>query len=185
TGAAGGVWSGGAGSFSPNNITLNATYTPTAAEIAAGTVTLTLTSAGNGQCNAVSSNVTYTITSAPTVNAGIDQSVCGNNATATLGAVITVATGVQWSGGTGAYSPGSTAQNITYSPSPIEVVNGSVTLIATTTGNGNCAAVSDAVTITYTQAPVANAGPDQTVSSNNANTTLAGGFSISTGAQWT
>src|SRR5690606_20741506 len=73
----------------------------------------------------------------------------------------------------------------TYSPSPIEVVNGSVTLIATTTGNGNCAAVSDAVTITYTQAPVANAGPDQTVSSNNANTTLAGSFSISTGAQWT
>ncbi|MCB9164662.1 MAG: gliding motility-associated C-terminal domain-containing protein [Flavobacteriales bacterium] len=185
TGAAGGVWSGGAGSFSPNNITLNATYTPTAAEIAAGTVTLTLTSAGNGQCNAVSSNVTYTITPAPTVNAGVDQSVCGNNATATLGAVITVATGVQWSGGTGAYSPGSTAQNITYSPSPIEVVNGSVTLIATTTGNGNCAAVSDAVTITYTQAPVANAGPDQTVSSNNANTTLAGSFSISTGAQWT
>ncbi|MEZ4789735.1 MAG: PKD domain-containing protein [Flavobacteriales bacterium] len=185
TGAAGGVWSGGAGSFSPNNITLNATYTPTAAEIAAGTVTLTLTSAGNGQCNAVSSNVTYTITPAPTVNTGVDQSVCGNNATATQGAVITVATGVQWSGGTGAYSPGSTAQNITYSPSPIEVVNGSVTLIATTTGNGNCAAVSDAVTITYTQAPVANAGPDQTVSSNNANTTLAGSFSISTGAQWT
>ncbi|MCB0766903.1 MAG: gliding motility-associated C-terminal domain-containing protein [Flavobacteriales bacterium] len=185
TGAAGGVWSGGAGTFSPNNITLNATYTPTAAEIAAGTVTLTLTSAGNGQCNAVSNSVTYTITPAPTVNAGVDQSVCGNNATATLGAVITVATGVQWSGGTGAYSPGSTAQNITYSPSPIEVVNGSVTLIATTTGNGNCAAVSDAVTITYTQAPVANAGPDQTVSSNNANTTLAGSFSISTGAQWT
>ncbi len=185
TGAAGGVWSGGAGSFSPNNITLNATYTPTAAEIAAGTVTLTLTSAGNGQCNAVTNNVTYTITPAPTVNAGVDQSVCGNNATATLSAVITVATGVQWSGGSGAYSPGSTAQNITYSPSPIEVINGSVTLIATTTGNGNCAAVNDAVVITYTQSPVANAGPDQTVSSNNANTTLAGSFSISTGAQWT
>ncbi|MBK7242089.1 MAG: gliding motility-associated C-terminal domain-containing protein [Flavobacteriales bacterium] len=185
TGAVGGVWSGGAGSFSPNNITLNATYTPTAAEITAGTVTLTLTSAGNGLCNAVTNNVTYTITPAPTVNAGVDQSVCGNNATATLAAVITVATGVQWSGGTGVYSPGSTAQNITYSPSPIEVVNGSVTLIATTTGNGTCAAVNDAVTITYTQAPIANAGPDQTVSSNNANTTLAGSFSIATGAQWT
>ncbi|MBK9765121.1 MAG: gliding motility-associated C-terminal domain-containing protein [Flavobacteriales bacterium] len=185
TGAVGGVWSGGAGSFSPNNITLNATYTPTAAEITAGTVTLTLTSAGNGLCNAVTNNVTYTITPAPTANAGVDQSVCGNNATATLNAVISVSTGVQWSGGSGVYSPGSTAQNITYSPSPIEVVNGSVTLIATTTGNGTCAAVNDAVTITYTQAPVANAGPDQTVSSNNANTTLAGSFSISTGAQWT
>ncbi|MEO8590604.1 MAG: gliding motility-associated C-terminal domain-containing protein [Flavobacteriales bacterium] len=184
TGAAGGVWSGGAGSFSPNNITLNATYTPTAAERAAGTVTLTLTSAGNGQCNPVSNTVTYSITPAPTVNAGVDQSVCGNNATATVNAVITVATGVQWSGGSGVYSPGSTAQNITYSPSPIEVVSGSVTLIATTTGNGTCAAVSDAMVITYTQAPMANAGPDQTVSSNNANTTLAGSFSIATGATW-
>ncbi|MBK7113654.1 MAG: gliding motility-associated C-terminal domain-containing protein [Flavobacteriales bacterium] len=184
TGAVGGVWSGGAGSFSPNNITLNATYTPTAAEITAGTVTLILTSAGNGQCNAVSSDVTYTITLAPTVNAGVDQSVCGNNAIATLSAAVTVASGVQWSGGSGFFNPGSTAQNITYSPSPIEVANGSVTLIATTTGNGNCAAVSDAVTITYTQAPIANAGPDQTVSSNNANTTLVGSFSISTGAVW-
>ena len=185
TGAVGGVWSGGAGSFSPNNITLNPTYTPNAAEITAGTVTLTLTSAGNGLCNAVTNNVTYSITPAPTVNAGMDQSVCGNNATATLNAAISVATGVQWSGGSGVYSPGSTAQNITYLPSPIEVVNGSVTLIATTTGNGTCAAVNDAVTITYTQAPIANAGPDQTVSSNNANTTLAGSFSIATGAQWT
>jgi hypothetical protein len=46
-------WSGGLGSFSPNNATLNATYTPTAAEIAAGTLTLTLTSTGNGTCNQV------------------------------------------------------------------------------------------------------------------------------------
>src|SRR5690606_37242726 len=54
SGATGGIWSGGAGSFSPNNTTLNAVYTPTAAERAAGSVTLTLTSAGNGTCNAVS-----------------------------------------------------------------------------------------------------------------------------------
>ncbi|MFZ1692132.1 MAG: PKD domain-containing protein [Flavobacteriales bacterium] len=184
TGAAGGVWSGGSGTFTPNNITLNASYAPTAAEIAAGTVTLTLTSAGNGLCNPVTSQVTYTITPAPTVNAGADQSLCGNNATATLNAAITGATGVQWSGGTGLYSPGSTAQNITYTPSPIEVANGFVILTATTTGNGLCNAVSDQVQLNYTAAPVANAGPDQTVSSNNANTTLAGSFSVATGGSW-
>ena len=33
--ATGGVWSGGAGSFTPNNTALNATYTPTATEISA------------------------------------------------------------------------------------------------------------------------------------------------------
>jgi gliding motility-associated-like protein len=183
-GAVGGVWSGGAGVFTPNNITLNATYMPTAAQIASGSVTLTLTSAGNGLCNAVTDQVTFTITPAPTVNAGVDQTLCGNNANAVLNAAITVATGVQWSGGSGLYAPGSTAQNITYSPSPIEIANGSVTLTVTTTGNGNCGAVSDQVTLSFTNAPMANAGPDQTVSSNNANTTLAGTFSIATGIVW-
>ncbi len=183
-GAVGGVWSGGSGSYSPNSITLNATYTPTAAEIANGSVTLTLTSAGNGLCNPVTDQVTFIITPAPTVNAGADQTLCGNNGTATLNAAITVATGVQWSGGSGLYSPGSTAQNITYTPSPIEVANGSVTLIATTTGNGNCAAVSDQVEINYTLAPTANAGPDQSVSENNPATTLNGTWSIATGVAW-
>ncbi len=183
-GAVGGVWTGGAGVFSPNSITLNATYMPTAAEIASGSVTLALTSAGNGLCNPVTDQVTFVITPAPTVNAGADQTLCGNNANAVLNAAITVATGVQWSGGTGLYAPGSTAQNITYQPSPIEVANGSVTLTVTTTGNGICAAVSDQVTLDFTPAPIANAGPDQTVSSNNANTTLAGSFSIATGIIW-
>jgi hypothetical protein len=43
------LWSGGAGTYNPNNTTLNAVYTPTAAERTAGTVTLTLTTTGNGQ----------------------------------------------------------------------------------------------------------------------------------------
>ncbi|MCB9200510.1 MAG: hypothetical protein H6596_08490 [Flavobacteriales bacterium] len=116
SGATGGVWSGGSGTFSPNNLVLNATYTPSAAEVAAGMVTLTLTSAGNGSCNPVSDQVTWTITPSPTVNAGADQTLCANNANAVLNAQLTVATGVQWSSGTGLYSPGSTAQNITYSP---------------------------------------------------------------------
>ncbi|HNH84008.1 MAG TPA: choice-of-anchor Q domain-containing protein, partial [Acidobacteriota bacterium] len=42
-GASSGTWSGGAGSFAPNASTLNAVYTPSAGEISAGTVTLTLT----------------------------------------------------------------------------------------------------------------------------------------------
>ncbi|MFL5763603.1 MAG: PKD domain-containing protein [Bacteroidia bacterium] len=60
TGATGGIWSGGGGTFSPNASTLNATYTPTAAEIAAGSVTLTLTTTGNGTCPAATDNVTIT-----------------------------------------------------------------------------------------------------------------------------
>ncbi|MBA4239321.1 MAG: hypothetical protein C0448_01245 [Sphingobacteriaceae bacterium] len=51
TGAVGGIWSGGLGSFSPNNTTLtNLNYTPSAAELAAGSATLFLTTTGNGNC---------------------------------------------------------------------------------------------------------------------------------------
>ncbi len=45
-----GIWTGGAGTYSPYNTTLNAQYTPTVAEIAAGFVDLTLTTTGSGSC---------------------------------------------------------------------------------------------------------------------------------------
>ncbi len=46
--AGGHVWSGGSGTFSGNGLSTG--YTPTAAEIAAGSVTLTLTANGTGGC---------------------------------------------------------------------------------------------------------------------------------------
>jgi gliding motility-associated-like protein len=58
TGATGGIWSGGAGTFSPNNTTLsNVTYSPTAAEVSAGLATLVLTTTGNGTCPAASDTI--------------------------------------------------------------------------------------------------------------------------------
>src|SRR5439155_1731898 len=57
-----GTWSGGAGTFNPNNITLTAIYTPSAGEITAGTVTLTLTTDDPaGPCPAVNDSMTITI----------------------------------------------------------------------------------------------------------------------------
>ena len=54
TGATGGIWTGGSGTYAPNNITLNAIYTPSAPEITNGQVALTLTTTGNGTCPAAS-----------------------------------------------------------------------------------------------------------------------------------
>lgn len=51
TGATGGIWSGGSGSFTPNNTTLaNMSYSPTPAEVASGSISLYLTTTGNGSC---------------------------------------------------------------------------------------------------------------------------------------
>ncbi len=183
--AVGGVWTAaGGGTFLPSNSNMAATFTPTAAQIASGGLTIKLTSNGNGVCPAIEDTMRVTFTPSPTVNAGVDQSLCSNNASANLGASITVATGVQWTGGTGMYTPGNTAQHITYAPSPTELANGFVTLTATTTGMGNCGAVNDQVTLTFTAAPTANAGADVSVSSNNANVALAGSVTIGTGGQW-
>ncbi|MBV1952666.1 MAG: hypothetical protein KUG64_10800, partial [Cycloclasticus sp.] len=184
TGATGGSWTGGLGIYAPNNTTLNATYTPTAAEVAAGTVTLILTTTGNGGCIAVNDNMTITITPAPTVNADIDQTVCGNNATVTLNGAVTIAGGGTWSGGTGTFAPNANTLNATYTPSAAEITAGTVTLTLTTTGNGSCNSVNDNMTITITPAPTVNAGVNQTLCANNADATLAGTISVATGGIW-
>ena len=49
TGASGGIWSGGTGVFNPSNASLSATYIPSPAEIAAGSLTLTLTTTVHDQ----------------------------------------------------------------------------------------------------------------------------------------
>ncbi|MGC6434453.1 MAG: gliding motility-associated C-terminal domain-containing protein, partial [Crocinitomicaceae bacterium] len=58
------AWSGGSGTYAPDNLNPTANYTPSAAEVAAGTVTLTLTVTGTqNECNGaqVSEDVTLTI----------------------------------------------------------------------------------------------------------------------------
>lgn len=62
-GATGGTWSSsGTGTFAPNATTLNATYNPSAADIAAGTVSLTLSSTGQlAPCGAATAQVALII----------------------------------------------------------------------------------------------------------------------------
>jgi hypothetical protein len=61
-----GVWSGGTGTFTPGNTTLNATYTPGVAEVG-GPVVLTLTST-NSQCTESSDQMTVYVIGAADVN---------------------------------------------------------------------------------------------------------------------
>ncbi len=63
-----GTWSGGAGTYLPSNAVLTATYIPTAAEILAGFVNLSLTSTNNGNCVVVSDFVKIDFKDKPTAN---------------------------------------------------------------------------------------------------------------------
>ncbi|PIX36351.1 MAG: hypothetical protein COZ59_01555, partial [Bacteroidetes bacterium CG_4_8_14_3_um_filter_31_14] len=163
---------------------LNAIYTPSVAEISAGSVTLTLTSTGNGTCNAVSDDILITITTAPTANAGTDMVVGANNPDATLNGIVTIATGGSWSGGSGTYNPDNNTLNTVYTPSAAEITAGGLDLVLTTTGNGSCIPVSDTMHITITAAPVANAGLDQTSCANNPSVTLNGSVFGAIGGIW-
>jgi len=170
-----GIWSGGTGTFTPNNSTLNSIYLPSAAEIAAGSLTLTLSSTSNGNCNQVTDNVIISITNAPVVNAGLNLSVCKNNINSVLSGVVSgpTTTGI-WSGGSGSFNPNTSVLNATYTPSAAELTAGFADLYLSSTNNGNCNIVKDTVRITFTNIPVVNAGSDLFICSNNINSTLTG-----------
>ncbi|MBK7175134.1 MAG: hypothetical protein IPH84_18375 [Bacteroidales bacterium] len=70
------LWStSGTGTF--NNISaLHPIYTPSAADIAAGAVTLTITATPAAPCTAVSDAMVLNINRQATVNAGADATIC-------------------------------------------------------------------------------------------------------------
>jgi uncharacterized repeat protein (TIGR01451 family) len=75
-------WSGGTGTFNPNENTLDASYIPSAAEITAGTVTLTLTSNDPdeaGPCLPVSSSVTFDLSDIIIITPEITEINCYGN----------------------------------------------------------------------------------------------------------
>jgi len=185
TNAGGGEWTGGTGTYNTSNTDLNADYTPSQIEIEAGTVKLYLTSTINGTCNAVTDSVRVIIDPKPIVDAGNDQTVCANNANAVLNGYVDVATGGEWTGGLGVFTPNNTVLNAIYTPTQNEIDNGFVELILITTGNDNCLAEDDTVKITYTPAPSVDAGLPFEVCENNNQIDLNGIVNIATGGYWT
>lgn len=156
-GATGGTWSGGTGSFNPIATTLNAIYSPSAAEITAGTVTLTLTSTGQlSPCAAATSTMTITINASPTVNAGVAvAAICQGGTTAALGGSFGGgATAAVWSdggaGGTFTNNSGNTPGTTVYKASA--TAPATVTLTLTTSG-GSCGTISATKNISINPKP--------------------------------
>jgi gliding motility-associated-like protein len=176
TNATGGIWSGGTGTFLPNNTTLNANYKPSTAELTGTSVTLTLTSTGNGTCNPVASTMTINFTAAPTAVASAPASVCDNNPTFTLTSTITGATGRQWIGSGGTFIPNTTASTVTYTPTAAEVAGGFTGVVLQSTG-GTCPPVADTVIVGFNPAPTVDGGNPISVCANNPTGTLVGSVS--------
>jgi hypothetical protein len=161
----------GTGTFS-NPSLLNTTYSPSAADINLGNVSLTLTTTNPaGSCSIATDEMILTINPAATVNAGADQSVCvGTNTTVSLAGVISGGSnsGI-WTAPTGSFN-NPALLNAIYTP----VANaGSVVLTLTSNDpSGPCSAQSDVVTINLIPNPTVDAGNDTTVCSNHFPLTL-------------
>ena len=169
--------SSGSGIFSsPTN--LNTTYTPSAPDIAAGSVTLTLSTLNNGVCPPATSSMQVIILPSPTVSAGNNQTICAT-ASAALSGTVTGATNTgSWSStGSGTFSPSPTILNPTYSPSAADIAAGSVTLTLTSTNNQGCFAGTGSVVVFIQNPPIANAGINPTVCANNSTVILSGSIS--------
>ena len=152
------LWtSSGDGSFTSATVE-DAVYTPGTNDIAAGTVTLTMTV--TGACNTPSDDIVLTIDQAPTANAGADGNLC-NGASYTLDGTATNHTGVLWSGGDGTFNPSATVEDPVYSPGTNDIANGTVTL--TFTASDGCGSTNDQITITINDEATAQAGSDASI----------------------
>ncbi len=172
-GASSAIWtSTGSGSFD-DNTSLTAIYTPSAADISAGSVILTLITDdpdGPGPCSVQSSSLTLTINPAAFVDAGPDQTICEGSDVALSGSVTGAANNPTWSTlGGGAFDDPSNL-NATYFPDAADIAAGLVRLVLNTDdpdGIGGCEAGTDTVDITINTLPTVDAGPDQAIPAGN------------------
>ncbi|GAB4133878.1 MAG: hypothetical protein Fur0041_06490 [Bacteroidia bacterium] len=181
----GGSWIG-SGTFTPANIILNATYTPTQAELDSGYAVLVLQTTGTTLCTHDYDTLIITFTPGPTALAGPDIVVCQDTPYVNLSGSITLASGAVWStSGNGTFT-NPTSLNTQYIPGSNDIANGSVQITFTTTGNGSCFAETDTLMIFFTPPPNVTASAADTACSNipfviSANTQTGSGYWTSLG----
>ncbi len=166
------LWSSsGTGTFSPPNV-LNPQYSPSAADILAGTVQLCLTAQASAPCNDAIDCMTLTIQADPTVNAGNDTTICvdpekgnGSKQCFQLNATVTNYSALQWIAinGFGDFSD-ENAPSPCYNISPFDILQDSVILCLTAAPKPPATNYgSDCIVLYFQQNGIVNAGPDITI----------------------
>ncbi len=154
----------GSGSFVNQN-TLNPTYTPSTADILAGSVNLTMLAQGSAPCYATADDsMILNISSSPTVYAGTDGIICTGDTYSVTNATATNYAALSWStSGSGTFTSGNTL-NPTYNPSALDYQNGSVTLQLSALPLGTCSgSVFDEMLLTFDTGATVSAGQDEEI----------------------
>jgi gliding motility-associated-like protein len=180
TNALGGTWSGGTGFFAPGT---NISYAPTPADLAAGSLTLTLSSVGG--CTTTTRSLVVSFINPPTIT-GFDGNVCTNTQSVVLtSSVVGSAAIPTWStsNGTGFFNPTNASVTPTYSLGVNDYTLTTINFTVTLPAIGPCATVTDNIQITVRPKPLAIAPADFTVCANAGLISLNGsiGGSATTG----
>ena len=142
--------SSGTGTFSPNATTLGATYTPSAADITAGTVTITLTTPASGPCPAGTATLTLSLSPAPVATFTYPTTAICAGQTATVAPTL----------GTGA-TAGTFTSTTGLTISAAGVINpatstaGTYTVTNTIAASGNCPSATATASVTIAPATTA------------------------------
>jgi gliding motility-associated-like protein len=178
--------SSGTGTFD-NNLSANATYIPSPADIISGGLFLTLTSNDpSGTCEAATDAMILSIDPIPVADAGDDTAICAGSSYSLSGIISGGASSLLWtSSGSGSFDDNTSASAI-YIPSAADISTGNVILtISTDDPAGPCSSVSDDIVLTINPMPLADAGQDMPVCEGDQftlNGTIGGGASS---AIWT
>jgi len=161
----------GTGSFDNENI-LNATYTPSAVDIANGSVNLTIEGTSGQACSSVSDVLTLTLTKNPIITLSQNIfTVCTNEVEVPIsGVTIQDEASINWShDGQGNFKVSNTTPNQVYIPSGNDFDQG-VTLTLTANGNGSCAVPAvRQITLNFTDEVTVSVGANQAAVCANEN----------------
>jgi gliding motility-associated-like protein len=174
--------SSGKGTFDDASL-VNPTYTPATADIASGSVVLTMSGTGITPCGDATDAITLAFAPAPTANAGNDETFCNSASFKVQHALAANYTSLLWE-----YAPayaGTLSDVATLSPTftPAADFTGNVTLTLKAMGNPVCGAevAQDQMTLTIVTGISLSAGADQVIPTGTV-TTLHGTASGGSGA---
>ena len=176
--------SSGDGTFVDASID-NPTYNIGSTDITNSLVTLTMNVSANGSCSGTSNDMILSISPGPTIDAGLNDTTCANNAVITLNGSVAVASGFTWvSLGSGSFD-NATNPTAVYTASTGDISTGSVQIYNTSTGNGGCIAVNDTMLYVIQPTPIVDAGNDTTICPNLLPVQLSASVTGATGIVWT
>jgi hypothetical protein len=179
------TWStSGTGTFSSTS-SLSPIYTPSAGDVTAGMVTLTLTVSAVSPCTASSSdNKTLIIRKNPTANAGIDATICQGSLHTLAGNATNFGTVTWTTSGNGSFSS-TTILNPVYTPGMEDITAGTVTLTLTVLAVSPCiTSAIDTKILIIQKSPTASTGEDATICEGSTHQ-VTGSVSNNTGYSWT